>query len=292
MSIDNDFTKKTELKKPSNRLNFILGVFGVIFALVVLYLNYNKNPTNPNNSINQNKQLLEKNNDTISPQLDSISSNTTTLLSQDEILNFVNQYYQDISNHNFTAENYFADNVLQYINRANLTPSDINLIVNNNNDFIDNKSIIINNQLSFDRKDGIINFYNYWIDYNCYRKSKDKYQSCKVKVEIGLNDNNKIISYRELEIKDLLFQKAHRDPREKDVANVFYDQNYTLYDFLTDQPIFPNQDGLYDIWYSSNEDPNPYNIVISKTELQDFRFYKFKNEANCIQWCNNKKSNY
>ncbi len=292
MSINNDFTKNTELKKPSNQVNYLLGILGGIFAIVILVLSLQKYAVDKNNSSDQNSQFLEKNNETSIPLQDTINSNTTALFSQEEVLNFINQYYLDISNHNFTAENYFANTVLQYINRVNLTPSDINLIVNNNDDFIDNKSIIINDEIHFDRTDGNTNYYNYWVDYNCYRKSKDKYQSCKVNVEIGLDDTNKIFSYKELEIRDLLFQKAERDQREKDVANAFYDPNFTLYDLLTDEPIFPNQEGQFDIWYSSNEDPNPYHIVINKTELQDYRYYKFKTEANCIQWCNNKKSNY
>lgn len=216
-------------------------------------------------------------------------------ISQDELLNFITQYYTDISSSNFTAENYFSDNVIQYINRQNISPSEINSIHINNNEFVNGKSTIINNEINFDRTEADINYYNYWIDFNCFRKSKNKYQSCKVKVEIGIDKNNKIKSYRELEVTDLKFTTDEvsiaRDPRSKDVANVFYDANYTLFDLLTDEPILPNSEGLFDIWYSSNEDPSPYNIVLTKTQLSNHRYYKFKTKANCVQWCNNNNSN-
>ena len=286
-------------KNSSNQLNVVLGILGVVFAIAVIYFSLNKkdapqestNNTEAKNTqpiINESAISETTNNDVIEPE-------HYEPISQDELLNFVNQYYNDISSDNFSAENYFSDNVNQYINRKNISPSEINSIHINNNEFVNGKSTIINNEINFDRTDGDINYYNYWVDFSCYRKSKNKYQNCKVKVEIGIDNNNKIKSYRELEVTDLKFTtdevSISRDPRSKDVANVFYDANYTLFDLLTDEPILPNSDGQYDIWYSSNEDPSPYNIVLSKTQLSNHRYYKFKTKANCVQWCNNKNSN-
>ena len=81
----------------------------------------------------------------------------------------------------------------------------------------------------------------------------------------------------------------NRDPRAKDFANVFYDSNYTLFDLETDEPIFPNKYGVYEIWYSSNENPIVSFKSMSTSELQNFKYYKFKNEKNCTDWCNKKK---
>ena len=81
----------------------------------------------------------------------------------------------------------------------------------------------------------------------------------------------------------------NRDPRAKDFANVFYDSNYTLFDLETDEPIFPNKYGVYEIWFSSNENPIVSFKSISTSELQNFKYYKFKNEINCTDWCNKKK---
>jgi hypothetical protein len=285
---------------PKQNANVFLIIAGVVFAFTILYFSFNKKDVNNEVPVNNVEVKNEQPTINESPIDENLNNNVREQeynepISQDDLLNFITQYYTDISSNNFAAENYFSESVIQYINRKNTTPSDINSIHNNNNEFIDGKSTIINNEISFDRKEADINYYNYWIDFSCFRKSKNKYQNCKVKVEIGIDKYNKIKSYRELEVIDLKFTTDEvsiaRDPRSKDVANVFYDPNYTLFDLLTDEPILPNSEGLYDIWYSSNEDPSPYNIVLSKNELSSYRYYKFKTKANCEQWCKNKKSN-
>jgi hypothetical protein len=48
------------------------------------------------------------------------------------------------------------------------------------------------------------------VNYNCYRRSKDKNQFCKVNVEVGFNENNKIVSYKELKIEDLRFEEPEQ----------------------------------------------------------------------------------
>jgi hypothetical protein len=287
-------------KSSSNQVNFVLGILGVVFAIAVIYFSFNKKKVNQetpinNTELNNEQPVVNETQIIENTKNDLVEQEYQEPISQDNLLNFVAQYYNDISSNNFEAENYFSENVIQYINRKNITPSDINSIHNNNNEFINGKSTIISNEINFDRTEGDINYYNYWVDFNCFRKSKNKYQSCKVKVEIGIDSKNKIKVYRELEVTDLKFTitevSIERDPRSKDVANVFYDKNYTLFDLLTDEPILPNSEGQYDIWYSSNEDPSAYNIVLSKNELSSHRYYKFKTKANCEQWCNNKKSN-
>jgi hypothetical protein len=299
--IANTFSISTSKPKNStNQLNVVLGILGFVFAIAVIYFSFNKKVAKeevPRNKIEVNNEQPIINEST---NIENLNNNVSEQeynepISQDELLNLITQYYTDISSNNFSAENYFSENVIQYINRKNTTPSDINSIHNNNTEFINGKSTIINNEINFVRTEGDINYYDYWIDFNCFRKSKNKYQNCKVKVEVGIDNKNKIKSYRELEVTDLKFTtdevSISRDPRPKDVANVFYDGNYTLFDLLTDEPILPNSDGEYDIWYSSNEDPSPYNIVMSKTQLSNHRYYKFKTKANCVQWCNNKNSN-
>jgi hypothetical protein len=296
---DNQFEFKA-YTPPKQNVNVFLIIAGVLFASTVIYFSFNKNEVNndvPITSIEVNNEQPVINE---SPFNDSLNNNVREQeynepISQVDLLNFITQYYTDISSNNFVVENYFSENVIQYINRKNTTPSDINSIHKNNNDFINGKSTIINDEINFDRIDGDLNYYNYWIDFNCFRKSKNKYQNCKVRVEIGIDSKNKIKVYRELEVTDLNFTtnevSIERDPRSKDGANVFYDPNYTLFDLLTDEPILPNSEGEYDIWYSSNEDLSPYNIVLNKNELASHQYYKFKTKANCEQWCNNKKSN-
>lgn len=82
-----------------------------------------------------------------------------------------------------------------------------------------------------------------------------------------------------------------RDPRAKDVANVFWDSEYNLYCKLTDEPIYPNESGKFDIWYASHEEPYPHHKILNKNELSELLFYKFKDYQTCKKWCDAKNNN-
>jgi len=80
--------------------------------------------------------------------------------------------------------------------------------------------------------------------------------------------------------------------------NVFFNKNYTLFDQKTNEPIYPvNKNGtiVYQIYYTSNEDPKPYYGEFTPEKLESHLYYKFKNYNNCKNWCNeielNKKQN-
>jgi hypothetical protein len=87
--------------------------------------------------------------------------------------------------------------------------------------------------------------------------------------------------------------KVTRDPdSRKDFANVFWKKSYTLFDLVTDEPIFPiieNGQKIYKIFYSSNEDPNPYYGSFTEEQLERHLFYKFKDIKSCKKFCNSKK---
>ena len=76
-----------------------------------------------------------------------------------------------------------------------------------------------------------------------------------------------------------------RDPRRKDVANVYWNPDYPLFCFRSDETITPDPEGTYDIWYSSNEDPRPYHHVFEEEALTGHLFYKFRDLENCKEWC-------
>lgn len=78
--------------------------------------------------------------------------------------------------------------------------------------------------------------------------------------------------------------KRNPDSR-KDYANLFFDPNYTLFDLWSDEPIFPNSNGIYNIYYATNEDKSPINFVGSASDMQSKVFgFKFKNKENLIKW--------
>jgi hypothetical protein len=89
-------------------------------------------------------------------------------------------------------------------------------------------------------------------------------------------------------------QKIHRDPdTRKDFANVFWKKQYTLFDLITDKPIFPkviNGEKIYSIYYSSNEDPKPYKGEFTEAQLERHLYYKFKNKRSCKKFCKSKVS--
>ena len=120
-------------------------------------------------------------------------------------------------------------------------------------------------------------------DYDAEIVNKDKPKSNEEAVETTAITSNDVV-----EKENNIVSNVKRDPRRKDIANVFWNPKYTLFCKLTDEPISPNNEGKYDIWYSSHEDPQPYHKIFSKSELPDFLFYKFKDYETCKKWCDAK----
>ena len=122
---------------------------------------------------------------------------------------FVNQkmlsYYGDLIYGNFDANNYYAENVDQYIMRTNLTPEDINEINQTNTEFTQKNIFLEQESTHLDHITGDKQYWNYMIYFTCYRASKGLYQSCNVRIEVGFDADNKMVSYKELEVTDLEF---------------------------------------------------------------------------------------
>ncbi len=111
-------------------------------------------------------------------------------------------------------------------------------------------------------------------------------------LELGDIQEEQIINKKYSENKKITDEKIKRDnSQKKDEANVFYKSQYTLFDLYTDEPIFPDSKGIYNIYYASNEEKFPRKISITAKELESFGFYKFKNLENCSKWCSEGKLN-
>ena len=81
------------------------------------------------------------------------------------------------------------------------------------------------------------------------------------------------------------------EPR-KDFANVFWQREYTLFDKLTDEPIFPYKKNgaiIYKIYCSTNESLTAEYVEYSPEQLQNKTAYKFLNLDNCNKWIESKK---
>lgn len=226
-----------------------------------------------------------------------VSTSEDVVLSEIKLI--VQKYFVDITNENFNAENYFANDVSQYISLKNTSPYEINKNYN-----LYDKKEYLKQEFFYDinslRPNGISENgdITYLLDLRgkWYRKSKGNYQESDITLVIVFNSQNKITSLKYNDIQNTKYYKSeqsintkkqinNRDPQTKDRANVFYNSNYTLFDLLTDEPIYPDQNGIYNIWYSSNENPKPFSITLTLDELTKFRYYKFKNERNCKKWC-------
>jgi len=80
-------------------------------------------------------------------------------------------------------------------------------------------------------------------------------------------------------------KEVRRSPElKKDYANVFYDTNYTLFDLFSDEPIFPDESGKYDIIISSNENKSPQKFTGTGLELSKRRMFKFKSLETHRKW--------
>jgi len=96
-----------------------------------------------------------------------------------------------------------------------------------------------------------------------------------------------VTSYSQQTIDDRIL----RDPQPKDFANVYWKAPYTLFDLLTNEPIFPDFEDrrkIYKIYYSSNENPRVFYGEFTIYSLQKHLYYKFKNRENCKNWCDRK----
>lgn len=146
--------------------------------------------------------------------LQSKNLSTENTINQNEVLLKMKEFYRHLSTDNFNAFDYFNNNVVNYINKQNTTPTEINNIQSNHKDFINGQSSIIDDNVTFSRYESGLSFWTMWIDFNCYRASKNKYEYCKVLVEIGFDINKKISSYKELSLKDLEFRAENKPSGE------------------------------------------------------------------------------
>jgi len=121
------------------------------------------------------------------------------------------KYFNSLNDKDVNAHDFFADKIDQYILRTDLTPADINHIRKYNTEFIENKSEINKNTIFlFDEKNGV-KYWRFWNHYTCYRPSKQKFESCNVLTEFGINGENKITSIKEIKIQNLKYTKNRID---------------------------------------------------------------------------------
>jgi serine/threonine protein kinase len=164
---------------PKKKSNVIIYMLISIFVLAIGYFLFTK--------LNENSV----------DEAPTIEEQTTDL-----ILN----YYDDADKDQIDAHKYFAPNVERYITVERTNPEEINSINNREHDFTNRKTEVLENTITFEREDNGLKYWTFWIDMSCFRIKRQQFQTCKVKIEFGINEDLKIVSYRELDIQDLKFE--------------------------------------------------------------------------------------
>jgi hypothetical protein len=118
----------------------------------------------------------------------------------------INQYYDAMQANNINATDYFAPNVIQYVTKKNITPTEINnLIADGSNEFTNSEHQIDYSTFEFDRKENGLDYYKFKVHFKCYRTSKKKTEECDISVEIGIGNSYQFVSYVESKIENLKF---------------------------------------------------------------------------------------
>ncbi len=123
-----------------------------------------------------------------------------------QVKNKVERYYSAVGSTVYDAWDFYAADILQFINWKNTNPDKLNENHQNNTEYVASEASVINDEIEFDRKENGIDYWTYWVDFSCYRTSKEMYQYCKIKVELGIDENFNFVSYRELKVTDLHFE--------------------------------------------------------------------------------------
>jgi len=159
------------------------------------------------------KLVLELQNDSINDaykaKLDSLNSYEKRLLflqNEEFLTQKIQDFYFDIANNNFDANNYFSDSVDQFINLTGTTPYEINEGFAGDRDYTNEQFLFDFNTFKFDRELNNVFYFTYTIHYSCFRIKRNKTQNCDVDVEVGFDENFQIKSYKELKIRNLNFE--------------------------------------------------------------------------------------
>ena len=124
----------------------------------------------------------------------------------EELLSKIKNHYLDITNDIFYANNYYADSVKQYITIKNTTANEINILHNNKDDFMNQNFIVYDSTFKYINEVSNIYFFNYSIYFSCFRTKRNQIQKCDVDIEIGFDEDMKIKSYKEIDIRNLVFE--------------------------------------------------------------------------------------
>ena len=127
-------------------------------------------------------------------------------INANQVKSTMSSYYRDIGNDNFNARNYYAPQVKQWITKQNITPTRINSMRAQNTEYVNGQGSIQINTIQFSHTENNCNYWNYWTDFQCYRSSKNAHETCQIQIEVGFDEDGLILSYRQLQVKNLVYK--------------------------------------------------------------------------------------
>ncbi|WP_439483763.1 hypothetical protein [Cyclobacterium plantarum] len=184
------YINQRQKNKNRNLIIIFVAVLGIFFTASIFFVRTGSK----NLSDNQNLSLPE------------LSEKKSQKFGLEDVAFLIGQYYSSLEKGTFNADDFFNPQVSQYITLKNTSPVLINEnYIKDKQEYANPKFSIINNQIDFLRTHNDVDYYTYSIFYKCFRRSRGKFQECYIDVEIGINTNGKITSYKELKIRKLKF---------------------------------------------------------------------------------------
>ncbi|MEC4050072.1 hypothetical protein OX284_011575 [Flavobacterium sp. SUN046] len=211
-----DESKNSDNNKKT--IGYVIMIFSLLIITILIYVNYNETEKqipfpktieqiNRNHSKANNKEstlidsvkISESDENIIDSSYINNNKNQTSNMALQDVKDLMTNYYQDICNENFDVNNYYAYHVNQFINLENIYAKDVDYQINTiaKKEFRDTKINIISDVEETNSNDGL-RYFSFSIEFGAFRVSKNKMTSCNVDIEIGLNEYNKISSYKEL----------------------------------------------------------------------------------------------
>ena len=135
---------------------------------------------------------------------ETISSTTTN--SRSQLINKIHSYYYDDNANKLNPSIYFAATVNQYFQLKNTTPDEIHRTnINLQNEFRNVNSLSKDSTFSFSKDPFGNDVVELWINYSCFRNSKNKYEQALVHEQFVFDSRCMFISLKELETKNLRY---------------------------------------------------------------------------------------
>ena len=124
-----------------------------------------------------------------------------------QVRDFIKRYYSSFTDNSFDATNFYAERVNKYITQANITSHRINeLYGSESKDYINPKFKFSEPiELSYEKGSNGISYFYFMVYYGVFRPSKNKHQTCLVKIKMGLDMNYKLVHYEQAGIENLRF---------------------------------------------------------------------------------------